>query len=159
MPQHADDLDLRILLLCLEQPRAGVREYARQLQVARGTVQARLEKLTRMGVFGGWQPVIEPARLGYDSKAFVRLSLAQGVLDEVTEGLRAIPEVTEADSTTGDSDILCTVVSRGPQYLEEIIQRILSIPGVRRTQTETVLRQRIPPRVHPLLRSLRGESG
>ncbi|WP_300344623.1 Lrp/AsnC family transcriptional regulator [Nesterenkonia sp.] len=150
-----DDLDLRLLLLCIEQPRAGVREYARQLQVARGTVHARLENLQRRGVFAGWQPVIDPAALGYDSKAFIRLNLAQGVLDEVTEHLAGIPEVMEADSTTGDSDITCVVVTRGPQDLEEVIQRILAIPGVHRTRTETVLRQRIPARTRPLLQMLR----
>lgn len=152
-----DDLDLQILLLCIEQPRAGVREYARQLQVARGTVQARMEILERRGVFGGWQPVIDPAALGYESKAFIRLNLAQGVLDEVTGHLRSIPEVIEADSTTGDSDILCVVVTRSPQDLEEAIQRILAIPGVHRSRTETVLRQRIPARSRPLLQSLRRE--
>lgn len=150
-----DDLDLRILQLCVEQPRAGAREYARQLDVARGTVQARLENLTRLGAFQGWQPVIDPALLGYDSKAFIRLNLAQGVLDEVTSHLKGIPEVIEADSTTGDSDMLCTVVSRGPQDLEEVIQRLLAIPGVHRTRTETVLRQRIPSRISPLLHAIR----
>ncbi|GAA4836389.1 Lrp/AsnC family transcriptional regulator [Garicola koreensis] len=150
-----DDLDLQILLLCVEQPRAGIREYARQLQVARGTVQARLENLQRRGIFHGWQPVIDPTALGYESKAFIRLNLAQGVLDEVTEHLVGLPEVMEADSTTGDSDILCVVVTSSPQDLEEAIQRILAIPGVHRTRTETVLRQRIPARTRPLLQSLR----
>lgn len=157
--RHLDDLDLRLLLLCVESPRAGTREYARQLNVARGTVQARLEYLRQAGIFQDWQPVIQPGPLGHRSKAFIRLNLAQGVLDEVTAHLRGIPEVMEADSTTGDSDMLCTVVTRGPEDLEEVIQRILAIPGVHRTRTETVLRQRIPARISPLLHAIRQHNG
>lgn len=35
-----DELDTRILRLLMEQPRTSVREYARILGVARGTLQA-----------------------------------------------------------------------------------------------------------------------
>lgn len=155
MPADVDLLDLRILSLAVTNPRAGVREYARQLDVARGTVQARLTKLERLGVLTGWGPELSPAALGYTSKAYVRLSLAQGVLHEVSEGLRRIPEVIEADSIAGDSDVLCVVVARDPENLEEVIQRILGVPGVIRTRTEPVLRQRIPRRLLPLLEGLK----
>ncbi|NGO45648.1 Lrp/AsnC family transcriptional regulator [Streptomyces ureilyticus] len=157
MANEVDLLDLRILLLALDEPRAGVREYGRRLQVARGTVQARLDKLSRLGIIGAWAPTIDPVALGHTTKAYVRLGLAQGVLDEVTEHLKAIPEVLEADSTAGDSDMLCVVVARGPENLEEVIQRILAVPGVERTRSETVLRQRIPRRVRPLLEGIRRE--
>lgn len=157
MADQLDALDLRILVLAVEQPRAGVREFARQLDVARGTVQARLNKLERSGVLVGWGPDVSPRGLGYSSKAYVRLSLAQGVLDDVTDRLRRIPEVIEADSVAGDSDLLCTVVARDPENLEEVIQRILNVPGVARSRTETVLRQRIPHRMLPLIEALRRE--
>ena len=42
---HLDQLDLDLLNLLLEEPQAGMREYARVLGVARGTVQARLARL------------------------------------------------------------------------------------------------------------------
>lgn len=155
MTDRLDDLDLRILLLTVEQPRAGVREFARQLGVARGTVQARINKLERRGALTDWGPQISPAALGFTTKAFVHLTLAQGVLDDVTERLAQIPEVTEADSIAGSSDLLCQVVARGPEDLEDVIQRILAVPGVRRSHTETVLRHRIPRRITPLLALLR----
>ena len=62
--------------------------------------------------------------------------------------------MTEAYSVAGDSDLLCQVVSKGPEDLEEVIQRILTVPGVMRSRTETVLRRRIPRRVGPLLARL-----
>lgn len=146
-----DLLDLSILKICLAQPRAGVREYSRVLGAARGTIQARLDRMFRRGVITGYAPTLAPQQLGYTAFAYVRLNLAQGVLDEVTQRLAAIPEVIQADSIAGDADLLCHVVSAGPENTEEVIQTILTIPGVIRSRTETVLRHRIPHRVAGLV--------
>ncbi|MFI0421236.1 Lrp/AsnC family transcriptional regulator [Spongiactinospora sp. 9N601] len=151
MPDALDELDLSILNLAIDRPRAGVREYARLLGVARGTVQARLDKMARIGVIAGYAPTVSPAAMGFTAFAYVRLNLSQGVLDQVTEHLAAIPEVIEADSIAGDSDLLCQVVSTGPENLEEVIQRIVAVPGVIRSRTEPVLRRRIPRRIKPLI--------
>ena len=40
-----DELDARLIELLAEEPRIGVLECSRRLGVARGTVQARLDKL------------------------------------------------------------------------------------------------------------------
>lgn len=157
MARPLDSLDMRVLILCLTQPRAGVREYARTLGVARGTVQARLDKLEEAGVLDGWAPTISPSGLGFGTLAYLRLNLAQGVLDEVAEALRSVPEVMEADTIAGESDLMCQVVARNAANLEEVIQRILAIPGVIRTRTETVLRRRISRRTLPLIRALARE--
>jgi DNA-binding Lrp family transcriptional regulator len=150
--RHAlDDLDLALLRLLLEQPRAGVREYARLLGVARGTAQARLDKLERLEVVTGYEPTISPRGLGFTDLAYVRLNLSQGVLAQVSDALARIPEVIEVDSIAGDSDLLCQVVSTGPENLEEVIQAIIAVPGVQRSRTEPVLRRRVPRRVTPLI--------
>ncbi|MFD7947621.1 AsnC family protein, partial [Streptomyces sp. NPDC059744] len=44
-----DALDTRILRLLIEQPRTSVREYARILSIARGTLQARIVRRVRNG--------------------------------------------------------------------------------------------------------------
>ena len=44
-----DELDATLLRLFSAEPRIGVLEASRRLGVARGTVQARLDKLSRAG--------------------------------------------------------------------------------------------------------------
>ncbi len=78
-----DELDTRILRLLLEQPRTSVREYARLLGVARGTLQARLDRMERDGVITGTGPALSPAALGHPVLAFVHIEVTQGHLDEV----------------------------------------------------------------------------
>ena len=55
-----DELDSRILLLLAEEPRVGVLEASRRLGVARGTVQARLDKLIAAGVVRSLAPSLDP---------------------------------------------------------------------------------------------------
>ena len=49
-----DDLDRRLIELFAAEPRIGVLEASRRLGVARGTAQARLDKLAASGVVTGW---------------------------------------------------------------------------------------------------------
>ena len=149
-----DALDARILRLLLQQPRTSVREYARILGVARGTLQARLERLERDGVIMVAGPRVSPAALGHPVLAFVRIEVTQGHLDDVGEELAAIPEIIEAFSITGGGDLLTRVVARDNAHLEDIIQRLIQLPGVVRTRTEIALRERVAPRVLPLVEAV-----
>ncbi|KUH67485.1 AsnC family transcriptional regulator [Mycolicibacterium novocastrense] len=151
-----DHLDLSVLRLLATQPRAGIREYARQMGVARATVQARIDRLQECGVLPSLRPQIAPEGLGFEVLAYVHLHLAQGKLDEATRRLATIPQILEADSIAGEGDLLCHVVARNNNDLETVIQHILATPGVIRSRTEVVLNKRIKPRVLPLLDLLRG---
>jgi DNA-binding Lrp family transcriptional regulator len=149
-----DALDARILRLLLQQPRTSVREYARILGVARGTLQARLDRLERDGVTSAAGPRVSPAALGHPVLAFVRIEVTQGHLDALGEALAAVPEIIEAFSTTGDGDLLTRVVARDNTHLEDVVQRLIRLPGVVRTRTEIALRERVPYRVLPLVEAV-----
>lgn len=147
-----DDLDRALLLELLARPRAGLREYARVLGVARGTVAARFLRLQETGVITDLAPQVSTRALGYSVSAFVQLDLAQGHLDSVVGALTEIAEVIEAHTVTGEGDLLCQVVARDTAELEEVVQRVIAVPGVVRTRSQVALTQRIPHRVLPLVR-------
>jgi DNA-binding Lrp family transcriptional regulator len=152
-----DRLDMEVLRLLVEDPKTGIREYARRLGVARGTVQARIDRLQRAGVLASHQPQISPAAMGFAGLAYVHLQLAQGMLDETSRLLAEIPEVLEANATTGESDLLCRVVAKDNADLEVVLQRVIAVPGVIRSRTEVVLSRRIEPRILPLIEKRAGE--
>ena len=58
-----DSLDRRLIRLLADNPRIGVMEMARQLGVARGTAQSRLDKLVESGVIRGFGPDIDPGAM------------------------------------------------------------------------------------------------
>jgi DNA-binding Lrp family transcriptional regulator len=146
-----DALDARLIALLRDEPRIGLVEVARRLEVARGTVQARLAKLQDRGVIRGHGPEVDPARLGYPVLAFVFLQIAQGRLKEAVAVLGTTPEVLEATATSGSSDLLCRIVARDTEHLQEIVNRLLSNNAIRRSTSYIALSQPIPYRTGPLL--------
>ena len=89
-----DDLDRRVLDLFSTEPHIGVLGASRRLGVARGTVQARLDRLEQRGVITGWGPRLSPEALGYPVTAFLTLEIRQdpgadGGHDAVGDHLRA----------------------------------------------------------------------
>ena len=151
-----DDLDARLIAEMRENPRVGLLEIARRLGVARGTVQARLAKLEARGVVTGYGPEVDPAAMGYSIQAFVLLELAQGRLAEATRVLEGVPEVVEADAISGPQDLLCRLVARDTEHLQEVVNRILATAAIRRSTSYIVLSQQVKPRTGPLVASAGG---
>jgi DNA-binding Lrp family transcriptional regulator len=152
-----DELDGRLIALLVAEPRAGVLEYSRRLGVARGTVQARLDRLVERGVIRGFGPEIDPAALGYGVTAFVTMQIRQvGGHDPVAERLAVIPEVIEAHTITGAGDMLCRIVARSNQDLQRVIDQIVDVEGVERASTTIALATPVRQRSLPLVRSATG---
>ncbi|THV39776.1 Lrp/AsnC family transcriptional regulator [Glycomyces buryatensis] len=147
-----DGLDARLIELLEAEPRIGVLECSRRLGVARGTVQARLDKLAERGVIRGFGPNVDPAALGYPVMAFVTLELRQAVGHfSVAQHLGRIPEVLEAHTVTGQGDLLCRIVARTNAELQSVIDRVLASEGVIHATTVIALAEQIPYRTLPLV--------
>ena len=151
MTSGIDELDARLIAELRENPRVGLLEIARRLQVARGTVQARLAKLESRGVITGYGPEVDPAAMGYGIQAFVLLELAQGRLSEATAVLAFVPEVIEADAISGPQDLICRLVARDTEHLQEVVNQLLASAAIRRSTSYIVLSQQVKPRTGPLV--------
>ncbi|MGH1523716.1 Lrp/AsnC family transcriptional regulator [Leifsonia sp. L25] len=147
-----DRLDADLIALLTEEPRLGVFEASRRLGVARGTVQARLDRLQRTGVIKDFAPTIDNLRLGFPVTAFVTAEITQSDLS-VVDHLRGIPEVLEVHTVTGAGDLLIRVVARSNADLQRVISDILSEPGISRTSTVIALETTIEHRSVPLVES------
>jgi DNA-binding Lrp family transcriptional regulator len=149
-----DRLDAALIELLAAEPKVGVLEASRRLGAARGTVQARLDRMRVRGVITGYGPEVDPAALGYEVTAFITLEIRQaGGHDPVVERLTAIPEVLEVHTVTGPGDMLCRVVARTNADLQRVLDAIISTEGVVRSSTLISLATQIPYRVLPLVRS------
>jgi DNA-binding Lrp family transcriptional regulator len=146
-----DELDARLIAAMAEHPRVGLMEISRRLGVARGTVQARLDKLIARGAITGFGPDVDPAHLGFPVLAFVFLEINQGRVADAVAWLEKVPEVMEAHGTSGPRDLICRVAARDPGHLQEVINRILESPAVRRSTSYIALSEQIPFRSGPLV--------
>ena len=150
-----DEIDGRLIELFATEPRLGVLEASRRLGIARGTVQARLDKLAAAGVITGWGPDLSPEAIGYPVTAFLTLEIRQGRggHDAVAAHLAGIPEVLEAYTITGAGDMWARVVARSNADLQRVIDLVLTEPGIDRSTTVIALATQIPYRVVPLARA------
>ena len=152
-PGSIDRLDAALIELLAAEPRVGVLEASRRLRVARGTVQARLDRMQERGVITGYGPEVDPAALGYEVMAFITLEIRQaGGHDPVAARLAAIPEVLEVHTITGTGDMLCRVVARTNADLQRVLDAIVSAEGVVRSSTLISLATQVPYRILPLVR-------
>lgn len=151
-----DQLDASLIEMLRSNPRIGLLEISRQLQVARGTVQARLVKLEDRGVITGYGPEVDPPALGYAIAAFMLIELAQGRLSEAVEAMNEMPEVLEADAISGPQDLICRVVARDTEHLQELVNELLRTPAIRRCTSYIVLSRQVPPRTGPLIQAAAG---
>jgi DNA-binding Lrp family transcriptional regulator len=153
-----DSLDARLIELFAKEPRIGVLECSRRLGVARGTVQARLDKLVERGVIRNFGPEISPTSLGFGVTAFVTLEISQRFgHDPVAAHLSDIPEVLEAHTITGSGDLLCRIVARSNTDLQRVIDTVVAYEGILRASTIIALAEQIPYRTLPLVRSAVGD--
>ena len=151
MSSPLDALDVDLLRALHDHPRIGVLELSRTLRVARGTVQARLDRLERSGIVTGYGPEIDVEAAGYPIQAFVTLEIAQGALADVGAELAAVPAVLEAHATTGSADVLCRVAASSHQDLQATLLALDRSPHVRRSTSVVVLSTVVAPRTLPLL--------
>ncbi|MCU1437234.1 MAG: transcriptional regulator, AsnC family [Naasia sp.] len=147
-----DDFDARLLTLLTEEPRIGVFEASRRLGVARGTVQARLDKLQRSGTVVDFAPTVDTVALGYPVMAFVTAEIAQGQRNTtVIDHLRRVPEVLETHTITGQGDLLIRVVAASNADLQRVIDELVGDPNIVRTSTVVVLDTQMAYRTLPLV--------
>jgi DNA-binding Lrp family transcriptional regulator len=146
-----DAVDLDLLRALSREPRATVVALAEKLGLSRNTVQARMSRLERGGVFLSYERTLSAEALGFPIEAFLQVTVRQAELPTIREALARVPEVLQAHGLSGQVDLLVRVACRDTQHLFDTDARILAIEGVERTETSLVMGEVIGYRVSPLM--------
>jgi DNA-binding Lrp family transcriptional regulator len=146
-----DATDRRILLALDADPRATVAQLAQDLGLARGTVHARLERLSRPGALRAASTRVPPERVGLPMRALVTAEVDQSEYARMVEDIARIPEVVECLGISGGDDLMVQVVARDADHVFDITRQIMRCRGIRRTATSIVLRELLGYRMDHLL--------
>ena len=138
-----DTLDLKILTTLDADARRSYADMAREFGISQPTVADRIRRLENRGVVRGAMLCLDHARLGFNVSAFVRLRAAPSKKRQLTEAARAITQVIEMHSVTGDDCMIARVVARSVEELAEILQRLTMFGD---SSTSVVLETIIPLR-------------
>lgn len=141
MAHTIDEIDRRIIALLQAEGRRPNVDVAAKLGLAEGTIRKRLDRLLTDGVMRV-TAVVEPARVGLNTSAFITVQVDFSRVDEVVRQLAALPEVQSVCIATGNWDIILEAVfPTDAQLLSFLKDRVAAIPGVKRSETSHVLRR------------------
>ena len=138
-----DDLDRNILGLLGADARMSVATLARRLKVARSTIQARLERLETTGIIAGYTLKLgEEARQGR-LRASVLLNIEPRAQAAILSRLKAIAEVERVFTTSGRFDLLMQIAAPNTRVLDNVLDQIGALTGVKSSESLIHLSTRI----------------
>ena len=144
MNYQIDNVDRDILSILIKNSRTPFTEIAQKLLISPGTVHVRYNKMEEAGIIKSSTLVLDYEVMGYTFTGYVGISLTESAkVSAVLEDLRKIPEVTVASFTTGQYGIYCKVRCKDTVHARDIITKIMSNKGVRKTDTMVCLEERI----------------
>ncbi len=134
-----DSLDKKILSLVTQNARIPFLEVARECKVSGAAIHQRIQRLVNIGVIKGSEFIINPAKIGYHTCAFMGIFLKKASLfNEVVELLKQIPQIVECHYTTGQYAIFIKIYARNNEDLKQMLHdKLQSIDGI--SSTETIL--------------------
>ncbi len=133
---HFDKLDCKILKMLARNARKPFLEVARECNVSGAAVHQRIQKLMQQGVIQGFETLINPSSVGYETCAYVGIFLTDPTAYEtVMEGVKNVPEVVECHLTTGKYDFLLKLYAHNNDHLLHVIREKLQILSAARTET------------------------
>lgn len=130
-----DDLDRNILALLSQDARMSVAVLARRVKVARSTVQARLERLETSGTIAGYTLRLGETARASRVRATVLLVIEPRSLPRILSRLKPMPQVERIHTTSGRVDLLLQLATASTAELDDLLDRIGGIDGVRSSES------------------------
>ncbi len=140
--QRIDAQDRQLIALLQANARLPVATLARQLGIARSTVQDRLARLERDGVISGYA-----VRLGVDDeagrvRAHVLMTVRPKLEAQVVAGLKKLPEVRRLSSVSGAHDLIAEIAASDLPAIDRVLDEIGGMAGIERTTSSIILSTR-----------------
>jgi Lrp/AsnC family transcriptional regulator, regulator for asnA, asnC and gidA len=139
MPGTFDQLDRCIIHLLQRDGRMSSADVARRLAISERTVRNRIKRLVDDGAIH-LTAVVKHQRFGYETAVDIFCEVDIARMDEIGRALGAIPEINYIAYSTGDQDISLQALLASSEAVYPFVQKLASIPGIRRTRTVLVPR-------------------
>tara|TARA_R110002096_G_C14599006_1_gene722556 strand:+ start:229 stop:672 length:444 start_codon:yes stop_codon:yes gene_type:complete len=135
MDNSMDKTDLALITELQRDARLPVSKLAARLNMARTTVQARLDRLQRNGTITGFSVRLSDAASKNQIRATVLLHIDPRATAAVVSRLKSIPNVQQATSASGRFDMVLNVAAQTPAMLDKILDEIGEIKGVQSSES------------------------
>ncbi|HJM44797.1 MAG TPA: Lrp/AsnC family transcriptional regulator [Candidatus Poseidoniaceae archaeon] len=134
-----DEIDRKLIEELMNNSRSSMRQLARKLDVALGTIRNRLDRLEQDGVIKGYNVILDPAKVGWEMTVIVGLRITKGRMIEVQKRIAEDPRVFLVYDVTGDYDSFVIAKVQDTDDLNDLTKGVLTSKGIERSLTHVVL--------------------
>ena len=139
-----DEKDREILYMLMDDGKVSAKDIGSRIDAPITTVYSRIKRLEDTGVIRGYEPVLDAAKLGRPTIAFIfaqftyHLAGVEKDLDQrqCAKEVARFPEVQEIHIITGDWDFLIKVRDRDVASVGKfVVDKLRTVKGISKTLT------------------------
>lgn len=134
-----DDLDRRIISHLRVDGRASLAKLATALNVARGTVQNRLDRLLETGTLLGFTVRVREDYEDRTVRAVMLIEVTGKSTTQVIQRLRGITEIRTLHTTNGNWDLVADIHVASLSDFDRVLREVRMIDGVANSETSLLL--------------------
>lgn len=134
-----DETDRKLIALLRTNARCPVATLARSLDISRATVRARIDRLTKSGVIGGFTLIVREPDPKQAVRAITLIAVEGNRAERVLRQLNGFPQVRRLHTTNGRWDVVAELVTDTLSEFDTLLNKIRSIDGVSATETNILL--------------------
>ena len=146
MDYRLDDIDRQLLRLLHMNARASTAHLARQMNLARTTVVARIARLEQESVIAGYGVRLGERMEQAAVRAYCGIRVQPKMDASVMQSLNRLVEVEEVSAVSGQYDYMVFLRCESNEKLDALLDRIGMIDGIQQTYTSVVLSRKIDRR-------------
>lgn len=135
-----DIIDVKILEVLQSNSRVSISELSKKVNLSLSAVSERLKKLEGSNVIEKYTVILNSQALDKELSVIMNISLENPhQTNEFLNFVRNEDEILECHYITGEYDYVLKITTRNTATLENLMNRIKGISGIKRTQTNVVL--------------------
>ena len=139
-PYLLDAIDHRLISLLRADARMSVSKLAQQLDISRGTVQNRLDRLVGSGAIVGFTIRVHDELETDVIKAIMMIEVAGKSTTQVIDKLRGITQLEKIHTTNGAWDLIAQIRATDLLEFDRVLHEVRSTDGVLNSETSILLR-------------------
>ncbi|MFY0619685.1 MULTISPECIES: Lrp/AsnC family transcriptional regulator [unclassified Shimia] len=134
-----DDLDRNLVALLMRDGRAPIAKLADILDVSRGTVQSRLDRMLQSGALLGFTARV---REDYENDlihAIMMIKISGKSTTQVITNLRRLPELRRVHTTSGRWDLVAEIRVSSLAEFDRVLREVRQIDNISDSETSMLL--------------------
>ncbi len=136
-----DSIDLTIIDLLQKDGRASISEIGSKINLSVSAVGERIKRLEKSGVIQQYTVIIDGKHFNKELTALMFISLdSPKFVDKFLKFVDGEHDILECHYIAGNYDYMIKIVTNNPATLEQLLNKIKSVPGIAKTYTNVVLK-------------------